>query len=69
MSRLFAAILVLIWLAGVALVFVAVGGGITWLMFIYILSYIKLGITFMKYFPQVRSLIVILFTTLESIIF
>lgn len=36
----------------IILLFVAVGGKITWLLYVSIFSYVKLGITLIKYIPQ-----------------
>ncbi|KAE8622015.1 hypothetical protein XENTR_v10005062 [Xenopus tropicalis] len=44
--------LVIAWLFALTVLFVAVAGKITWLLFLFCFSYIKLAITLIKYFPQ-----------------
>ncbi|XP_041358650.1 LOW QUALITY PROTEIN: cystinosin-like [Gigantopelta aegis] len=51
-SRVSQVILVLTWLFAVISLFVAVGHKITWLTYLYYFSYIKLGVTLIKYVPQ-----------------
>jgi len=43
----------LTWLAMFILLFVAVGKKITWLVYLMVFSYVKLGVTLIKYVPQV----------------
>uniref|UniRef100_H2YA01 Cystinosin n=1 Tax=Ciona savignyi TaxID=51511 RepID=H2YA01_CIOSA len=40
------------WVAMFVLLFVAVGGKITWLEYLMVFSYVKLGVTLIKYIPQ-----------------
>ena len=35
--------------------FVSVGGKLSWLDFLYVASYVKMGVTPMKYIPQVGA--------------
>jgi len=49
-------ILALFWLTLVVSLFVAVGGKLKWLDFLYVASYVKLAITLVKYVPQVSLL-------------
>ncbi|CAH2219673.1 cystinosin isoform X2 [Pelobates cultripes] len=51
-SRVAIVVLVVAWLSAFCMLFVALGGKITWLQFLFCFSYIKLAITLMKYFPQ-----------------
>lgn len=51
-SRIVIGLLSVIGIGSVTLLFVAVGNKISWLTFINILSYVKLGITLIKYVPQ-----------------
>ena len=46
------------WLFAIISLFVAVGHKITWLQYLYYLSYIKLGVTLIKYVPQVSITVV-----------
>ena len=46
-------LLVLMWLTIFISLFVAVGGKLDWLDFLYVFSYIKLAVTLVKYVPQV----------------
>ena len=43
------------WLAMVISLFVSVGGKLAWLDYLYVLSYVKLGITLVKFVPQVSK--------------
>ena len=43
------------WLAIVIPLFVSVGNKLAWLDYLYVLSYVKLGITLVKYVPQVSK--------------
>ena len=43
------------WLAMVIPLFVSVGGKLAWLDYLYVLSYVKLGTTLVKYMPQVSK--------------
>ena len=43
------------WLAMVISLFVSVGGKLAWLDYLYVLSYVKLAITLVKYVPQVSK--------------
>jgi cystinosin len=45
-------LLAVIWLFLIISLFVAVGHAITWLMYLYFFSYVKLAITIIKYVPQ-----------------
>ncbi|XP_046550260.1 cystinosin-like [Haliotis rubra] len=51
-SRVCTVLLVGIWLFAFIALFVAVGKKITWLEYLYYFSYIKLGVTLIKYVPQ-----------------
>ncbi|XP_072475097.1 cystinosin isoform X2 [Notamacropus eugenii] len=44
--------LLLSWFFAIAMMFVALGGAISWLQFLFCFSYIKLAVTLIKYFPQ-----------------
>lgn len=44
----------LLWMTLLVSLFVAVGGKLDWLDFLYVASYIKLIVTVFKYLPQVR---------------
>ncbi|XP_078488162.1 cystinosin [Ciona intestinalis] len=46
-------LLSLAWTAMFVLLFVAVAGKITWLVYLMVFSYLKLGVTLIKYIPQV----------------
>lgn len=52
-SRVSMGILAAAWLFAIVSLFVAVGGIITWLKYLNFISYIKLGVTLIKYIPQV----------------
>ena len=41
------------WIFALVTLFIAVGKVITWLSYLYYFSYIKLGVTLIKYIPQV----------------
>ena len=45
----------LCWLTIFISLFVAVGGKLEWLDFLYVASYVKLAITLLKYIPQVSA--------------
>ncbi|XP_069082444.1 cystinosin [Pleurodeles waltl] len=51
-SKVAIGLLLLAWIFAFCTLFVAVSGRITWLQFLFFFSYIKLGITLVKYFPQ-----------------
>ncbi|XP_036613944.1 cystinosin [Trichosurus vulpecula] len=51
-SRASVGFLVLAWLFALIMMFVALGGAISWLQFLFCFSYIKLAVTLIKYFPQ-----------------
>ncbi|XP_078536070.1 cystinosin isoform X2 [Lissotriton helveticus] len=51
-SKVAIGFLLLAWIFAFCTLFVAVAGKITWLQFLFFFSYIKLGITLVKYFPQ-----------------
>ncbi|KAH1178946.1 cystinosin [Mauremys mutica] len=51
-SRVAIGLLVIAWIFTFTTLFVAAAGEITWLQFLFFFSYIKLGITLIKYFPQ-----------------
>ena len=53
MSILAWILLALLWLAVIISLFVAVGGKLSWLNFLYVFSYVKLVVTLVKYIPQV----------------
>ena len=46
-------LLSLMWLTIFITLFVAVGNKLSWLNYLYVLSYIKLAVTLIKYVPQV----------------
>lgn len=46
-------ILAALWLTIIISLFVSVGGKLQWLDFLYIVSYVKLAVTLLKYIPQV----------------
>ena len=48
-------LLILFWLTLIISVFVAVGGKLKWLDYLYVASYVKLAITLIKYVPQVSQ--------------
>ena len=45
-------LLALLWGAVIISLFVAVGGKLSWLNFLYVFSYVKLAVTLIKYIPQ-----------------
>ena len=47
------AILAALWLTMLISLFVSVGGKLHWLDLLYIVSYVKLAVTLLKYIPQV----------------
>ncbi|XP_037736449.1 cystinosin isoform X1 [Chelonia mydas] len=51
-SRVAIGLLVIAWIFTFTTLFVAAAGEITWLQFLFFFSYIKLGISLIKYFPQ-----------------
>uniref|UniRef100_A0A8C8SF26 Cystinosin n=1 Tax=Pelusios castaneus TaxID=367368 RepID=A0A8C8SF26_9SAUR len=51
-SRVAIGLLVMAWIFTFTTLSLAAAGEITWLQFLFFFSYIKLGITLMKYFPQ-----------------
>ncbi|XP_033736970.1 cystinosin-like [Pecten maximus] len=51
-SRISAVLLVLAWLFILVTLFLAVGKVMTWLNYLYCFSYVKLGVTLIKYIPQ-----------------
>lgn len=51
-SRISAVLLVLAWLFILVTLFLAVGNVMTWLSYLYCFSYVKLGVTLIKYIPQ-----------------
>ncbi|XP_069471298.1 cystinosin [Ambystoma mexicanum] len=51
-SKVAIGFLLLAWIIAFCFLFVAVSGTITWLQFLFLFSYIKLGITLIKYIPQ-----------------
>ncbi|KAG8450398.1 hypothetical protein GDO86_002887 [Hymenochirus boettgeri] len=51
-SKLAVCMLIIAWVSGISILFVAVAGKVTWLQFLFCFSYIKLAITLTKYFPQ-----------------
>ncbi|XP_066455585.1 cystinosin [Eleutherodactylus coqui] len=51
-SKVAVGVLIVAWLFGFSVLFVAVAGRVSWLQFLFCFSYIKLAITLMKYFPQ-----------------
>ena len=46
-------ILAVLWLTIFISLFVSVGGKLHWLDFLYVVSYVKLAVTLLKYIPQV----------------
>lgn len=46
-------ILACLWLTMIICLFVSVGGKLHWLDFLYVVSYVKLAVTLLKYIPQV----------------
>ena len=46
-----------LWLFVLISLFVALGGKLTWLMFLQFFSYVKLAVTLIKYVPQVRMVL------------
>ena len=46
-------ILAMLWLPVFISLFVAIGGKLSWLNFLYVFSYVKLVVTLTKYIPQV----------------
>lgn len=54
MSLLARVLLTAAWLGMFILLFVAVGMKISWLEYLMVFSYVKLGVTLIKYIPQVR---------------
>ena len=53
MSVLAWIVLAILWLAVFISLFVAIGGKLSWLNFLYVFSYVKLVVTLIKYIPQV----------------
>lgn len=53
MSKVAIGLLVIGWTFALVTLFVAVANKITWLEYLYYFSYIKLGVTLVKYIPQV----------------
>ena len=53
LSRTAVILLILTWLFAIVTLFLSVGHVITWLTYLYYFSYIKLGISIIKYIPQV----------------
>ncbi|KAG7487940.1 hypothetical protein MATL_G00028700 [Megalops atlanticus] len=51
-SKIAIALLIIGWMFALVTLFVAVANKITWLEYIYYFSYIKLGVTLVKYIPQ-----------------
>lgn len=60
MSKVAIFFLVVAWTFAFVALFVAVAQKITWLTYLYCFSYIKLGITLIKYVPQVWLFFVLL---------
>ena len=48
-------LLILMWLTIVISLFVSVGQKLAWLDYLYVLSYVKLAVTLVKYVPQVSG--------------
>lgn len=53
LSKIAIGLLVIGWTFALVTLFVAVANKITWLEYLYYFSYIKLGVTLVKYIPQV----------------
>ncbi len=59
-------IVAVLWLVIFISLFVSVGHKLAWLDYLYVLSYVKLAVTILKYFPQVQIIKRFMFLVIDD---